>query len=390
MPHPLDLLSRERLVDLACQLIAIRSVTGTEAELASWVEGFFREIGLSGIRRLPVAESGDSVTGWIAGNAAGPALMFNFHLDTFDAFDGWATDPWLPHIAGTRLYGLGSHDMKGGAACVFGAIEAIARSGIAPGCRLLVTATSDEENWSRGAHALINSGLLHGVIGCLVPEPSAAGTLTIGQRGRHVFRLAFFGRSVHAAYGGGVNAVADAARVVARLAQPGAVDLGYSAEFDLTGSLCVIGMRGGGTLILVPERAEVFIDRHILPGETVEHAAAQIRSIVAGAGIESRWELTWDDRPTPAPGPFLVPPDSRLVTTMRRILAEEQGRDIRLTLGRSVADTNHFAVHGGVPTLICGPQGGNTCEANEYLDIDSLLPTARAYVRAALELTGAP
>lgn len=389
MSHPLDLLSRERLVELVSQLVAIRSVTTEEARLTSWVEGFFHDLGLNDIRRLPVEESGDSIAAWVRGRADGPALMFNFHLDTFAAFDGWSTDPWTPHIDGNRLYGLGSHDMKGGAACVLGAVEALVRSGVALGGRLLVSATSDEENWSRGAHALIQSGMLDGLVGCLVPEPSSAGTLTIGQRGRHVFRLAFFGRAIHAAFGGGINAVTDAARVVTLLAEPGAVDLGYNTDFAMPGSFCVIGMRGGGTLILVPERAEVFIDRHILPGETVEHAAAQIRAVVERAGIESRWELTWDDRPTPAPGAFLVPPDSRLVTTTRRILAEEQAQDIRLTLGRSVADTNHFAVYGGVPTLICGPQGGNTCEANEYVAIDSLLPTARAYVRVALELLGA-
>jgi acetylornithine deacetylase/succinyl-diaminopimelate desuccinylase-like protein len=210
----------------------------------------------------------------------------------------------------------------------------------------------------------------------------------VGQRGRHVFRLAFYGRAAHAAYGGGVNAVADAARVASLLSAPGAVDLGRSQEFDLVGSLCVIGLRGGGTLILVPERAELFVDRHILPGESAEHAAAQIRAVVERAGVESRWELSWDERPTPAPGPFVVAADTALVRVVRGHLAREQGRDVRLVLGRSVADTNHFAVHSGVPTLICGPQGGNTCEANEYVLVDSLLPTARTYAYSVLDLLG--
>jgi acetylornithine deacetylase/succinyl-diaminopimelate desuccinylase-like protein len=74
---------------------------------------------------------------------------------------------------------------------------------------------------------------------------------------------------------------------------------------------------------------------------------------------------------------------------VRKHLASEQGREVRLVLGRSVADTSHFAVHGGVPTLICGPQGGNTCEANEYVDVDSLLPVARTLVRSAIDLLGA-
>jgi acetylornithine deacetylase/succinyl-diaminopimelate desuccinylase-like protein len=387
MPHPNDLLSTARLSDLAQALVAIRSVTGEEQRIADFVHGFLRDLGLE-TRRLPVEEAGDSVVGWLPGAATGPTLMLNFHLDTFDIFDGWETDPLTPTLADGRLYGLGSHDMKGGGACVLGAVEAIVRSGAQLGGRLLVSATSDEENWSRGAHALIHSGLLEGCIGALVPEPSAVGTLTIGQRGRHVFRLRFAGRTIHAAFGRGINAVADAARVAALLHDPATVDLGWSEAFQLSGSLCVIGLHGGGTMILVPERAELFIDRHILPGESAEHAAAQIRAVVERAGIESRWELDWDDRPTPAPGAFVVPPESRLVQVVREQLAREQGREIQLVLGRSVADTNHFAVHGGVPTLICGPQGGNTCEANEYLEVGSLLPTARAIAGSVVELLG--
>jgi acetylornithine deacetylase/succinyl-diaminopimelate desuccinylase-like protein len=51
-----------------------------------------------------------------------------------------------------------------------------------------------------------------------------------------------------------------------------------------------------------------------------------------------------------------------------------------------VADTNHFTVHGGVPTLIYGPQGGNTCEANEYVLVDSLPGVTRVYVQSVLDL----
>lgn len=385
MTHPADLLTTDRLLALAQELVAIPSVTGDEQRLADWTAAFLGGLGPRSLRRLPVAESGESIVAEY-GAEHGPAVMLNFHLDTFPVCAGWTGDPLVPRLEGGRLYGLGAHDMKGGAACLLGAVEAIVRSGVELPGRLVVGATSDEENWSRGAHALIASGALAGCVACLVPEPSAAGTLTIGQRGRHVYRLAFTGRAAHAAFGGGVNAVTDAAKVAARLAEPGAVDLGRDERFAMAGSLCVIGLRGGGTLILVPEQAELFIDRHILPGETAEGAADQIRAVVAACGVESRWELSWDDRPTPAPGPFVVAPDSALVRMVRGHLAREQGREVQLVLGRSVADTSHFAVHGGVPTLICGPQGGNTCAADEYLEVASLLPTARTFAHSVLDL----
>ena len=380
-------LTTARLVELVKTLVAIPSPTGEEQAMADWVAAFLSELGLEQVTRLPVEEAGDSVFGWLNPKGSGPTLMLNFHLDTFEAFADWETNPFEAVEKHGNLFGLGTHDMKGGAACVLAAVEAIVRSGVGLGNgRLLVSATSDEENWSRGAHALINSGALANVDYCLVPEPSAAGTLTVGQRGRHVFHLAFRGKSVHAAFGGGINAVVDAARVVAILEDSNKADVGISQEWGMPGSRSVIGLHGGGTLILVPETADLYSDRHIMPGETVEQAAAQIEAAIEKANIQSEVTLTWDERPTPAPGPVVVPSDSKLVTTVLDILAEEQKRPILLTLGRSVADTSHFAVHGGVPTLICGPQGGNTCAANEYVAIDSLLPTARTYVRAAMAL----
>jgi succinyl-diaminopimelate desuccinylase len=186
---------------------------------------------------------------------------------------------------------------------------------------------------------------------------------------------------VHAAFGGGINAAADAARVVAALETPGAVDLGWNDEFKLAGTINVIGMASGGTMILVPEVADIWIDRHILPGESLAHATAQIRAVITDACRYSTWELTVDERPTPAPGPYVVPADHPLVISMRAHLQDEYNQPITNVLGRSVADTSHFAFHGHVPTLICGPQGGNTCETNEWLDIDSLLPTTRAMAR---------
>jgi succinyl-diaminopimelate desuccinylase len=379
----LNLITHQRLCEIAHTIVGIPSVTNNEGAMSDYTATFLTRCGFA-VTRLAVPESGDTIVASIGHGET--SVMLNFHLDTFDVFAGWETDPFTPTQIGNRLYGLGAHDMKGGAACVLAIAEALgAHPELLPG-RVLITATSDEENWSRGAHAIINGGFLQGCQAAIVPEPSNAGTLTIGQRGRHVFRIRFFGKTVHAAFGGGINAAADAARVVAALEEPGIVDLGWDEQFQLAGTLNVIGIRSGGTFILVPEVADVWIDRHILPGETLEHATAQIHDVVSRYKRHSRWELTWDERPTPAPGPYLVPTSDPLVQIMTAELAHEYQQPIQYVLGRSVADTSHFAFHGQIPTVICGPQGGNTCEANEWLDLESLLPTTRAMMKTTLKL----
>lgn len=384
--NPMEHISEDRLIELTKTLVEIPSETGKEKAIGDWLATYFKELGLK-VTRLPVEEAGDSIVGVLKGGD-GPKLMLNFHIDTFDAFEGWDTDPFKVDEKDGRMYGLGAHDMKGGAACALVALEAIVKSGAKLSGDLIVSGTSDEEYWSRGAHALVNSGLLGSVKYNIVPEPADHSTIIIGQRGRHVFKLRFYGSSVSAAYDEGVNAVVDASKVVAEFEKHKPDGFGYMDEYDMRGTLCVTGLHSGGDKIYVPELAEVTIDRHILPGQSVEEAANQIKQIILDADIKGRYELTWDERPTPAPTSFITDPNSRFVQTAKKNLENQTGEDVGFRLGRSVADTNHIAVYGNIPTIIMGPSGGNTCEANEWVDIDSLPQIARAITGTILDLIG--
>jgi acetylornithine deacetylase/succinyl-diaminopimelate desuccinylase-like protein len=383
---PVSLVETDKIVELAKRLISTPSVSGEEHALVDWLESYFKYIGLTDVARLPVEEAGDTLVGWLRGPEAGPTVMLNFHVDTFNAFEGWESEPMVPVVKNRRIYGLGAHDMKGGAACLLTAVDALVKSGVELGGSVLVTATTDEENWSRGAHALIDSGVLKGIDYCIVPEQSEMGTITIGQLGRHVFHLQFFGKAVHAVFEGGINAVVDASKVAVAISKMGRSELGFMREYGKRGSICVTGLSGGGTDILVPEFAEMWIDRHILPDQTVEEAALQIHELIKKTGIESRYKLTWDERPTPAPTSYITPPDSRLVQVVSRNLEKFSSRKVGYVVETSVADTNHIAVHGGVPTIILGPDGGNTCEANEYVEIASLPVVTKTIIRSVIDL----
>jgi succinyl-diaminopimelate desuccinylase len=384
----LDMVTTERLVELTKTLVSIPSETGKEQAIADWLVGFLKKLGLKDVKRLPVEDAGDTVVAVLRGSGEGPKMMLNFHVDTFDAFEGWETPPFKLVQREGRIIGLGAHDMKGGMACALGALEAIAKSGTRLKGDLVISGTSDEEYWSRGAHELIRTGLLKDCSYCIVPEPAAHATLIVGQRGRHVFIIRFRGQSVSAAYDEGVNALVDAAKVVSELENLKPEALGYMPEYSMGGSLCVIGFHSGGAKIYVPELAEVTVDRHILPGQDVEWAAEQIREAIQRAGIRGSYELTWDERPTPAPASFITDPGSVFVQTVKRSLEAELGEPVKLALARSVADTNHIAVHGGIPTVILGPTGGNTCEANEWVNVESLPQICRAIVRSIVGLIG--
>lgn len=50
-------------------------------------------------------------------------------------------------------------------------------------------------------------------------------------------------------------------------------------------------------------------------------------------------------------------------------------------------DASHFTVYGKVPKVHYGPL--NTCKANEYLEVESLVPNARMYLNTVLSMSGA-
>ena len=129
-------------------------------------------------------------------------------------------NPAVLTLIGTlRLWAALREHRKAGAACVLGVVEAIVGSGEPFAGKLLVTGTTDEEYWSRGAHALAGSGLIDHCLFNIVPEPAPHAIIYVGERGRHVFKLVFLGESISAAYDAGNNAAVAAAKAVVRIGQ---------------------------------------------------------------------------------------------------------------------------------------------------------------------------
>ena len=71
----------DRLVDWASKAISIPSFTGSEEQLARFVQTTFEELGLQ-VQWQQVEEGRANVLATLAGAGGGRSLMFNGHLDT--------------------------------------------------------------------------------------------------------------------------------------------------------------------------------------------------------------------------------------------------------------------------------------------------------------------
>src|SRR5262249_13454589 len=242
---------------------------GAEAACAQHVAGLRGRAGL-GLGTYECARGRGSLVARIGGRRDAPPLCFTGHLDTVPLGEQpWTHDPHAAELAGGRLYGRGSTDMKSGLAAFVTAAIGLAPH-LARTAGLVLVITAGEETGCDGARYLVG---LPGVLGragaIVVAEPTGNEPL-VGHKGALWLQARTSGVTAHGSMPErAVNAIAKAARAVTRLEQftfdvPAHPVLGRA-------TLNVGTIAGGMNVNSVPDAATIGIDIRTIPGQ--RHAA---------------------------------------------------------------------------------------------------------------------
>ena len=276
--------------------------------------------------------------------------------------------------------------MKGGLACSLAAFKALAEADELHGSlgRLGFAAVVDQEGLSAGAKALLETG--YGECDAMLHAEHFYGDseddyLPIAVTGKVLYRLIVRGRAAHAfrPHLGGINAVVDAAQIVAALDR---LELREHPLFG-RGTVCALKMEGGYKeySIVVPEHCEVVITRLIVPGETRETAVTDMEELIDSLGLES--EVTVET-PPPCYDPYVLDDDSPILPPFREAYREVIGVDPHFAGHRGILDANVFVGEGDIPTVVFGPRGANHHAAGEYVELSTLEPVASVYAETAI------
>jgi acetylornithine deacetylase len=156
----------------------------------------------------------------IPGNPDGRSLLFNGHYDTVPSGpeDDWTHPPHAGVLAGGRVYGRGSCDMKGGIAAALAAASALTTSGYPLPGDVLFNIVPFEEVNGMGTIATIRNGYRADAAVCM--EPTGLRPLA-GSRGIMELEIEVDGRSGHGEFlqphhslGGAVNAIDKLAEIL--------------------------------------------------------------------------------------------------------------------------------------------------------------------------------
>lgn len=210
-------------------------------------------------------------------------LLVASHLDTVPV-DGMEIDPFDPVIEGERLLGRGSCDTKAGMAALLEALERVLERGRLKR-NVIVVGEADEELSSIG----VTDVLAH--LGdrrpdwVLATEPTDLRLINAHKGVIHA-RVRATGRACHSSDpAAGRNAIVTLARAILAIEEDARIFLERPHPQLGPATLSIGIVRGGQAPNIVPDEAQIWVDRRTLPGESPEDVRAEIESSLAKSGV---------------------------------------------------------------------------------------------------------
>ena len=336
------------------------------------------------------------------GTGGGRSLLLSGHIDTVPpGRTPWKHGgPFSGAVRGGRLYGRGSWDMKSGLVAQFGVAAALTRAGVRLRGDLVCESIVDEE-FGGGGGTL--AGRLRGdqADACAVAEGTNYEVIR-ATRGGAVFDvicvagdpMGYFSREEV------VSPAVPMGRVLgwvdSWVARRRGVERGGAyADFPDPAPVQVLAVEANTfdreVPWSVPLLARVRVYFQFLPGEDVEAVLREVEGSLHDFSRQDaffrryplRFERVLDPPLHGHEQPAEHPWTACLLGAARAVVGE------RARLAASQWPCDAF-IHQrfGMPTLLFGPRGAGSHNANEYVELPSVLRTAEVYLAAALEWCG--
>lgn len=312
------------------------------------------------------------------GGVTDGGIILSGHTDVVPV-DGqrWDSDPFKLTERGGRLYGRGTSDMKGFIAVAMSLAPEFLRMRRA---RPLHFAWSyDEEVGCLGGKVLAEFLRDNNIRadGCIVGEPTEM-TVVTGHKGISQFRVSVHGKAVHSSFAltsHGCNAIDYAAKLVVKIREiaeeyrrSGHSNREFVVPFS---TLSTNLIKGGNAINTVPALCEFTFEFRDLPGDAVSAVEQKVRSYVEtelqpamrAELADARIEIV---RVTSVPS-FEGSEEWPITKLVRALRSDQQVSKVA-----AYTEAGYFAGIAGVPTLICGPCGGDIHCANEYVTVEQL------------------
>lgn len=313
-----------------------------------------------------------------------PCFVLNATLDTASYGDeaSWTHPPASGLIQDGWLHGRGSGDSKSAVAIFCHIASALHRRRLSGKGSVELLFDADEHTGRLGGMRAWLARRPEGVAGVFIGYPGDE-RIMIGSRGFWRARLRVHGEAGHSGAGRrkAVNALSKAALLVREL-EEASLPQGLREDFPLPPKLTVTGLRGGGDFALVPDVATVEVDVRLTPLFEAAEAEALVREAVRKTDAARPAQRPTEVEVLPGWPAYVLSSESPLVRALQRAADEVRGTPTPLEVAGPSNTGNLLATHGIPATCGFGVRYRNLHAPDEAIEVSTLGPTYRVYLRA--------
>lgn len=343
------------------------------------------------------------------GDAAGPTVHFNSHIDVVTPGNGWSFDPFGAEIKDGRIYGRGTCDMKGGLAASIIAIEALIELHPDLPGSLEVSGTADEESGGYGGVAYL-SELGHfsqpRVDHVIIPEPLNKDRVCLGHRGVWWAEIETLGRIAH----GSMPFLGDCAvrhmgavleafeqQLYPSLAQK-VTSMPVVPDGAKSSTLNINSIHGGHAedidglpAPLVPDACRMIIDRRFLIEESLDEVKGEIVGLLDSLKT-TRSTFDYRIRDLFEVIPSLTEESAPVAQSVANAVQRVLHKPAEFVVSPGTYDQKHIDRIGRLKDCIAYGPGilDLAHQADEYVVIDDMLDSAKVMALSAFELINGP
>jgi acetylornithine deacetylase len=395
----LDRLDRTFCLDFLSKMVQHKSYSQTDGEraLARWMAEQMRGLGIEADLQKVEGERVNAIGRW-RGAGGGKSLLFNGHLDTNPATEGWTVDPWGGLVDDKFIYGIGVSNMKAGDAAYFCAVKTLLDAGVKLRGDVILTYVVGELQGGVGTLAAIRQGVKADYF--INSEPTDLAALTM-HAAAFTFIIELTGNTRHLSKREeAVDAIMAACDLIPRLNAmtfSGALSEEHRSINRIHVGV-VHGALGKELHEWRPPQVADFVrikgSGRYAPGQTEKQAVADMRKALDE--LETRFPgLKATVTPEhqvgrPMMPPFEVSKSSRIVKAVngayQKVRGTAQPTGAIRPPGFYGTDAAHFYHELKMEGVVCGPGGRYNTMPDERVDVPDYLDMIKVYMLAILEI----
>ena len=378
-------------------LRAFLASSGVESE--SYATEFLRDSGHRLLRKDRIYAGRSNLLATLPGSGRGRSLLFNGHMDTVPPGRAkWSESPWSGAVRDGRVYGRGSFDMKGGLTAQFAVLCALKRAGARLGGDVFCESVVDEE-WGGGGGTL--AARLRGphADACVIAEGTQE-ELALATRGGAVIDLTCEAGDAERYFSTGevISPGAAVGRLLGwidewRLRRRQTPRDDAYRDFPDPTPVQILAIEANRIdpeePFRVPQSAAVRMYLQFLPHEDVAQVLSGVRTSLsefcASDPFFRHYPVHWNSLFDPPLEGHELSPDHPWSLCIARGASASLEREVSVTAAPYPCDAFIVQREFGIPTLLFGPKGGGAHNADEYVEIASVLKSAEVFLTAALD-----